>query len=169
MYNYQNEKLIKGAVQAFTDKSITQKNASSASIQSLQAYILSYLIETLEQNTPKHDLGNAKVEQVKKLIRTMYSNPSLSIPKLASLVECNPDYLSNLYSTETGEHLSVYIRRIRLEAAKQQLRTTSLTISEIAWACGFENPSYFSNQYKKHYHHTPREEREIPERQITPK
>ncbi|EDM26039.1 DNA-binding response regulator, AraC family protein [Lentisphaera araneosa HTCC2155] len=168
LYNYKKHSLLNSMVYNYIEQERNQSTYSSSLKMSQQNFILSSILDIITHSKPQKDLGNAKVEQVKKLVRTMYSNASLNIPKLASLVECNPDYLSHLFNKESKEHLSKYIRRIRLEAAREQLQSTQLSISEVAWSCGFENPSYFSQQFKKLYNHSPKDLRETPDRTFTP-
>lgn len=48
----------------------------------------------------------------------------------------------------------------RLECAAQMLRTTSLSILEIALECGFEEPSHFSRTFKSRFGRSPTDYRE---------
>ncbi len=51
-----------------------------------------------------------------------------------------------------GEFLMAY----RLQAAARLLRSTGQPITEIAYACGFNSPSYFSESFLKEHGRTPR-------------
>ena len=55
----------------------------------------------------------------------------------------------------TGTTPSQYLIRLRLNYAKQALLEGSLPINEIATACGYGNPYYFSNAFRKHYGMSP--------------
>jgi AraC-like DNA-binding protein len=90
-----------------------------------------------------------KISQVKKLVHEHIGSSELSVRKLAQILHCSPDYLSHLFHSETAEYLAAYINRQRVEAAMELLRTTALTISEIAFGVGFENPAYFSQVFKQ--------------------
>jgi transcriptional regulator GlxA family with amidase domain len=61
------------------------------------------------------------------------------------------------------QHLAVppatYYMQLRLERARHLLQQTTLSVLQIATACGFNATSYFSRCYKKQYNRTPREER----------
>jgi AraC family transcriptional regulator, exoenzyme S synthesis regulatory protein ExsA len=48
----------------------------------------------------------------------------------------------------------------RLECAAQMLRTTSLSVIEIALECGFEEPSHFSRTFKSRFGRSPTDYRE---------
>ena len=56
-----------------------------------------------------------------------------------------------------GEFLMAY----RLEAAAHLLRSTRQSITEIAYACGFNSPSYFSESFLRECGCTPREFRNV--------
>lgn len=50
-----------------------------------------------------------------------------------------------------------FLTQFRLQKATQLLTTTRLSISEICDSCGFDNVSYFTKQFKKHYNLTPKQ------------
>ena len=51
----------------------------------------------------------------------------------------------------TNYSASEMIRNIRLKRAATLLKTSTSTVSEIAYAVGFSSPSYFSRCYHKHF------------------
>lgn len=60
----------------------------------------------------------------------------------------HPYYLSRLIKLHTGITLKQYIISARIGEAKNLLKTTDLSLSDIAAKCGFENAAYFSNAFK---------------------
>ena len=66
---------------------------------------------------------------------------------------------SSLYrkiKATTGLSPIEFIRNIRLKHACQMLGDSSITISEVAYACGFSNPRYFSSCFKEEFGTTPK-------------
>ena len=57
----------------------------------------------------------------------------------------------------TGKSTAVFIRKVRLDRAKELLRTTEMTISEVAYEVGFNDPSWFSRAFKEEYGYAPSE------------
>lgn len=104
------------------------------------------------------DVG--KVFQTKCLVREQFSNADLRVQDIAGMLGCSPDYLSHLFHVETKERLTHYIQRIRIEGAILALGTTTLNISEIAYASGFADPAYFARVFKQHKGLSPQEYRE---------
>ena len=104
------------------------------------------------------DIG--KVFQAKCLVREQYADPEFAVHHIAKTLGCSADYLSHLFHRETRERLMHYLQRIRIEAAVVGLETTTLTISEIAYASGFADPAYFTRVFKQHKGVTPHEHRQ---------
>ncbi|WP_370738459.1 helix-turn-helix domain-containing protein [Roseivivax jejudonensis] len=49
-----------------------------------------------------------------------------------------------------------YYAELRLDRARLLFLQTEMSVSEVAFACGFENPSYFSWTYRAHFGTSPR-------------
>ncbi|MEZ4779700.1 MAG: response regulator [Flavobacteriaceae bacterium] len=62
----------------------------------------------------------------------------------------------------TNMSITQYINHIKLEKAKNLLLTSTLTVSEIAYEVGYEDPKYFSKVFKKEQGKTPSSFRDNP-------
>lgn len=62
-----------------------------------------------------------------------------------------------LADTETDEFKQQLIQQHLIAQARHRLTTTTDTVSQIAYALGFEYPQYFSRLFKKQTGHTPQE------------
>jgi AraC-like DNA-binding protein/mannose-6-phosphate isomerase-like protein (cupin superfamily) len=83
----------------------------------------------------------------------------LSVPQLAALVFLSPSHFSEIFAREVGTPPATYLRQIRLEHAQMLLRTTSLTMTEIAQQSGFGDSAQLSHAFKAALGLTPREYR----------
>jgi AraC-like DNA-binding protein len=90
-----------------------------------------------------------KISQTKRLVQMHLGDSHLGVAYLARHLHCSSDYLSNLFHRETGQRLATHINLERVGAAMTMLRTTPLTIAEVAYATGFESQSYFSRVFKQ--------------------
>lgn len=132
----------------------------------VKGLILSYLsglagvIERSREAPPSEKL---KISKTKRYVREHLGDPELSVKYLAELLHCSPDYLSHIFHIETGERLITYIHRERISAAVNMLRNTSLSISEVAYALGFESQAYFSRVFKQVAFKTPTAYRKLVE------
>ena len=61
----------------------------------------------------------------------------------------SPKYLSNLLRVLTSQNTQQHIHEKLIEKAKEKLSTTDLSVSEIAYALGFEHIQSFSKLFKK--------------------
>jgi AraC family transcriptional regulator, transcriptional activator of pobA len=78
-----------------------------------------------------------------------------SVHYLAEKLNISPGYLTDVLKQETGktalEHIHIYL----ISEAKNRLKSEAASVSEIAYALGFENLSYFTRLFKKEVGTTP--------------
>ena len=89
----------------------------------------------------------------------------LSREDLARLAGVSLRQLERLFRQHLGRSLGEHYLILRLDRARELLRQTSLSILEIALACGFASASHFSRSYSARFGHPPRGERQ-PQRPI---
>lgn len=83
----------------------------------------------------------------------------LSLKALAGRLSVSPGYLSAQFHAETGQTLTDYVNRLRLQEGARLLQETTLQVQAIAQHCGVSDVNYFSRMFKKAYGLTPREYR----------
>lgn len=84
--------------------------------------------------------------------------------ELARLAECarlSPSYFCSSFHAATGMTPWEYLIRLRLEKAKQLLRNSDFTVSEIAQQAGFCDASYLTRLFRRHERMTPRRYAEL--------
>lgn len=79
----------------------------------------------------------------------------ITLDTLANIVHLNKFYLSRIFKTTVGQTPIEFLNERRMEEACVLLKTTDLTISEIASMIGFSSQSYFSELFLKHRNKTP--------------
>jgi len=65
------------------------------------------------------------------------------------------DYFRHQFLKMTGQSPRNYLIEVRLNAAENLLRTTTLNCTEIAYQCGFYNSAQFSSIFKEKYGNSP--------------
>lgn len=73
----------------------------------------------------------------------------LTVQRIAEQMNLSPNYLSDLLRVHTGQNTQQHIHEKLIEKAKEKLSTTNLSVSEIAYALGFEYSQSFSTLFKK--------------------
>ncbi|MFG6432995.1 helix-turn-helix domain-containing protein [Roseateles sp. LYH14W] len=102
------------------------------------------------------------VARVKAYAMDNLRNPELSISKIACAMRVSPDHLSRLFRGEPVP-LSRWIWQQRLDACRRDLcdaRMANRSVSEIAFAWGFNDATHFSRSFREQFGLSPREWRQ---------
>ena len=108
----------------------------------------------------KADRESRRVAKVKEFISFHYAE-DLRLEDLAALVGMTPSAFSRFFKQHTTRTLSDYIIDVRLGNAARLLVDTTTSISEISYACGFNNLSNFNRIFKARRGYTPRDFRAL--------
>ena len=95
------------------------------------------------------------VQRLNKYIKDNIADQTLSIDKITEFMGVSRTTLFNKMSNLIGSSANKYIRRIRMDVAKDLLRKTDLPIGEIALKTGFSESQYFSTVFKQETGLTP--------------
>jgi two-component system response regulator YesN len=108
-----------------------------------------------------HETHNARLSTINE-IRSFIDNnlaEDVSLQAIADHVFMHPVYVSKIYKLESGDNLSEYVNRIRMDKAAFLLTNNQEKIYEIAAQLGYQRPHSFNHAFKKHYGVTPQEYR----------
>lgn len=115
---------------------------------------ISGYISRERQNTSK-----LLVDQAREYLRAHYSDSDITIDRVCKLLHISPTYFSTLFKRETKTTFVNYLTHLRMEAAKELLKNTSLKTLEVAEKVGYSEPNYFSYSFKKNFGISPSEYR----------
>jgi two-component system response regulator YesN len=99
------------------------------------------------------------VEGVREFIETRLSG-NVSLAAIAEHVYLHPVYMAKVYKSQTGESISDYLYRLRMDKAAHSLKTSYSKVYEIASALGYRGAPYFIKVFRDHYGITPQEYRQ---------
>lgn len=71
-----------------------------------------------------------------------------TVQDLSEKLNISSSYLSDVLRSLTGQNAQQHIHHKLIEKAKEKLSTTNLSVSEVAYALGFEHPQSFSKLFK---------------------
>ncbi|WP_458458123.1 response regulator transcription factor [Pseudobutyrivibrio sp.] len=94
------------------------------------------------------------VNKAKQYIDENYMK-ELTLDDVSRVVNISSYYFSKVFKEETGENFIDYLTKLRIEAAKNLLKTTNKSMKEIALEVGYSDPNYFSRNFKKYTGKTP--------------
>lgn len=83
----------------------------------------------------------------------------ITIEELSKQYLINPTTLKAAFKSVYGTSLAAHIREHRMEQAARLLRTSDMTIAQIAQAVGYDSQSKFTAAFKTFFHMLPREYR----------
>jgi AraC family L-rhamnose operon regulatory protein RhaS len=81
--------------------------------------------------------------------------------QIARRVGVSPQYLVRLFKRSFNVSPVQHLWNLRAEKGAFLLRQTGLSVSEIAYQCGYKNPFHFSRHVKTKYGHSPSDLRKL--------
>ena len=109
-----------------------------------------------EKSAAKQAIDTQKIgpvslqDKINIVIEEQLAEPSFNVEKLAALMHMSRDTLIRKCKKECGDTPLNLIVQMRMQKADELLKQQIMSVSEVAYACGFESLAYFSNRYKKH-------------------
>lgn len=103
---------------------------------------------------------NTIIESAIKYIQNNYTS-TIRLSDVAKMLSVSEEHLSRTFKKEITFGFNEYITLIRLQKADHMLKNEpSRAVTEVAYACGFNDSNYFSYKFKKAYGMTPSEVRD---------
>lgn len=99
-------------------------------------------------------VNNDLLQRLEDLLNNYFNNETSStqglptVHYLADHLNVSPSYLSDMLRSLIGQNAQQYIHSALIEKAKEKLSTTTLSVSEVAYALGFEHSQSFSKLFK---------------------
>ncbi|MDX1286257.1 MAG: helix-turn-helix domain-containing protein, partial [Draconibacterium sp.] len=123
---------------------------------------------------PNQNADKEFLEKLEQVVKDNLGKESFGVSELAQELGMSRSNLHRKVDSISKTTVSQYIRQARLKKAKDLLRQTSDTVSEVAYKVGFNSPSYFIKCFGDFYGYPPgqvgdrEEEKEesVPEKSI---
>lgn len=123
-------------------------------IKCLISHLLVILIRNLSAVKTVHS-RDAVISEVVAFIKENYQT-NISLTQLADSHFISPEHLSRTFKKETNFGFNEFISLVRMQKAEQLLKGRErYSISEVAYACGFNDSNYFSDKFKRIYGMSP--------------
>lgn len=92
----------------------------------------------------KQDLVQEAIAYLKQHYQT-----DISLDMIAQNLLISPAYLTKIFKESENTTLISYLINLRMQEACRLLTQTSATIKEVAYSVGYQDPLYFSKQFKR--------------------
>lgn len=128
-------------------------------LNNLQRYksernVLSLLAD--EENSSFASPNEKLVKEGVKIIREQLSNGDFKVETLSEDLGISKIKCYRVFKEVLGTSPSDLIISLKLEKAQKLLNQNKMNISEVSFACGFNDPKYFSKLFKKHFGKSPK-------------
>jgi AraC-like DNA-binding protein len=96
-------------------------------------------------------------QELKEIIQDQIdTNLTLSLKDISRTLKVHPTYLSREFSKYFDDlSFGDYIRKLRIDKSIEMMKSTSYSLTEIAYLTGFSDPSHFNRIFKDHIGKTP--------------
>lgn len=95
-------------------------------------------------------------------IHSNYYKENISITYLSALCNISTVHLSNTFTKVFAMPPLKYINNLKMTRAKELLASGMYTVNEACFLSGYNDESYFSREFKKHFNITPSEYKKNP-------
>lgn len=126
--------------------------------------ILTILIRTCQDESKSDEMLKEKKNAMNRLEEAFaymdaHFCEKMTLDEVAASVYMSSNYFSSYFRKVTNISFSEYVTRLRINHARELLRDTDKSVTEIALECGFHNISNFYRLYKKQVGKPPRDEK----------
>lgn len=137
--------------------SATELNLSNELRRNSRLYeLLALLVETgnTRRENPNYGSQDSYVQSALHYIHQNYAH--VKVNDIASYIGINRSYLTSIFKSKLNVSPQEYLIHYRLNKGKQLLQNTNLSVQEIAFQIGYDNPLTFSKMFKNTYGISPR-------------
>ncbi len=136
-------------------RAIQRINPQNANLltESIMLHTLSFLTGG-GNDSEKSDGG--VLANILKYIDNNYTDPDISLKKIAGIYAYTDKYLSHLFKTQMNINWSSYINKLRIQHSIRLIGEGITSLYELATFSGYRDPMYFSKVFKSHTGDTPR-------------
>ena len=125
-------------------------------VRSMKMWITNYINWVMDYSVGKIDAIETNViVKAKRYLADHYDDAELTLFQVAEHVGLSEKYFTNRFTKETGETFSNYLTQLRIQKAKELLRTTTFKSYEIGEMVGYRNAEHFTRMFKKEAGCTP--------------
>lgn len=160
-YLFRNPALVPMIDNVFTFIEQEYLRNDSVSLLALRDYTEALLIMMIRHRNEKVKQDrNSIVDTAIKYIQSNYMS-TIRLADVAKMLSVSEEHLSRTFKKEITFGFSEYVTLIRLQKAEHMLKNEpSRAVTEVAYACGFNDSNYFSYKFRKAYGMTPSEVRD---------
>lgn len=163
MFNRIDEIKIATDAKVFDDVGAVKRLLDSKTLPEIQKQV-NYIFNKIGDYYNSVSFNNSihdKNDQILEYVKINFTDSGISISMLADKFETNISSLSRSFKKNMGIGLLDYIHKLRLEKAKELIKSTEMNIKDIAVAVGYYNNLAMLRSFKRYEGITPSRFRDI--------
>lgn len=114
------------------------------------------VMDAPEKEIAKGGLPAATMRRLEEYVRSRL-HESITLVELAGIATLSVRHFARAFRTTTGQSPARYVHLLRIQLAKEMLIQPHLTITDIAFACGFTHSQHFTTSFRRSTGTTPSE------------
>ncbi|RYX86399.1 helix-turn-helix domain-containing protein [bacterium] len=149
---------VEGAIKEMREEAIKNERATPLLLRALLFRLLITLarsggLETGVSESSPNETPSSSDSKLADLLAWCEANVEreISVAQLAGRMFLSSAHFARLWKREIGMPPAAYLRRLKLERARDLLENSSQSVAHIARAVGFESAAHFSRSFRTHY------------------
>ncbi len=152
---YDNFESLQRALKVKADDYLLKPIKPEKVIEILSDYLKNNECMLLDENLSNEYKLNQTLNYIEKNFKK-----NITLKEVAEYMNYSTTYFSKSFKKYVGVNFNKYITQIRVQEAKRVLRETNISINDLAFDMGYNEPNYFCKVFKKEEGITPSEYRE---------
>ena len=145
--------LILGILLSLKDELESTNQGDNLYVEQLKTTLVFHLLKKYCAKKPQistyvDGLSKSQLRQIIEYIHR-HVDSEIKLTTLAEMAGISQYYFCQLFKQSLGISPYQYVLQLRVERAKQLLKSQKMTICDIALACGFANQSHFTKHFRK--------------------
>ncbi len=113
-----------------------------------------HLLTLLAAARTPHDTSGDAIDRAADYLRQHYVD-KVTVADLAAMCSLSASHFAALFKRQLGQPVHRFHSELRMARARELLGTTALPVAEVSQAVGFDDPFYFSRQFRRMHGQTP--------------
>lgn len=149
-YLYRNPEITRDIAELMYKIGREFQSPDDFTYDAIKAY-MRILLLTIARNENQFKTSDSKSSYIEEAINYIQKNLAydITLSETANLFSVSHEHFSRKFKKETGFGFNEYVNLLRMKKAESLLKSESLSVSEVAVACGFNDCNYFSTKFKK--------------------
>lgn len=156
IFRAKNTVEIERLFQKIVDESKNPKAYSEEMINSLISILMIELLRIPHTAVYEDELlpETVQIQRTAQYI-SLHPNDKITLQWAADFAGFSRTYFSQKFKAVTGFNFSDYLTAVRMKKGAALLKKTNMSITDIAFECGYNDSNYFASVFKRHFNITP--------------